>query len=211
MGDSVHNVCQKGCMNINWKSLFTKSILFEIHITCIDDYHNALCSGCLNCNWNIMSFRRGVWISTWIAYSSSLDYLNFTLPVLKVNIICLMQWVYEFHLEWYSEGVYESRLKYPIHLVYWNAHSLYCRLTYMPSAVGVCISTGVFNISRGMNINGNSPFSMSIHFLKYHSLVLKVKIKEAHFAIVELVNWKADVTTGQYCTRSGLLPWSAKK
>ena len=57
----------------------------------------------------------------------------------------------------------------------------------MPSAVGVCISTGVFNISRG-NINGNSPFSMSIHFLKYHSLVLKVKIKEAHFAIVELVN-----------------------
>ena len=26
----------------------------------------------------------------------------------------------------------------------------------MPSAVGVCISTGVFNISRG-NINGNSP------------------------------------------------------
>ena len=135
MGDSVHNVCQKGCMNINWKSLFTKSILFEIHITCIDDYHNALCSGCLNCNWNIMSFRRGVWISTWIAYSSSLDYLNFTLPVLKVNIICLMQWVYEFQLEWYSEGVYESRLKYPIHLVYWNAHSLiHCRLTYMHSA-----------------------------------------------------------------------------
>ena len=111
MGDSVHNVCQKGCMNINWKSLFTKSILFEIHITCIDDYHNALCSGCLNCNWNIMSFRRGVWISTWIAYSSSLDYLNFTLPVLKVNIMSIMQWVYEFQLECYFEGVYEFWLE----------------------------------------------------------------------------------------------------
>ena len=87
MGDSVHNVCQKGCMNINWKSLFTKSILFEIHITCIDDYHNALCSGCLNCNWNIMLFRRGVWISTWIAYSSSLRLFEIHISVLKGNIM----------------------------------------------------------------------------------------------------------------------------
>ena len=43
MGDSVHNVCQKGCMNVNWNSLCLYYLKFTLPVLKVNIMPSAVC------------------------------------------------------------------------------------------------------------------------------------------------------------------------